>query len=57
MKFAVLGAGQWGTTFASYLAKQGHKISIWAREKEIVEDINKKKINNACEFRYSLFTE
>jgi glycerol-3-phosphate dehydrogenase (NAD(P)+) len=36
----VLGAGSWGTTLAALFARQGHEVSIWAREREIVEEIN-----------------
>jgi len=35
----VLGAGSWGTALARLLAKKGHRVSIWAREPEVVEEI------------------
>lgn len=41
MKFAVLGAGSWGTTLANLLCENGHTVKIWAREPEVVEGINK----------------
>ena len=31
MKAAVLGAGNWGTTFAQVLADAGTPVTIWAR--------------------------
>ena len=41
MKFAVIGAGSWGTTLANLLANNGHEVRLWAREPEVVEGINK----------------
>ena len=35
----VIGAGSWGTALAAVLAKKGHRVSIWAREPEVVRDI------------------
>ncbi|MEN2995285.1 MAG: NAD(P)H-dependent glycerol-3-phosphate dehydrogenase [Thermodesulfovibrio sp.] len=42
---AVIGAGSWGTTLASLLAKKGFDVIIWAREKEIAAAINSQKEN------------
>ncbi|MCS7215648.1 MAG: NAD(P)H-dependent glycerol-3-phosphate dehydrogenase [Thermodesulfovibrio sp.] len=42
---AVIGAGSWGTTLASLLAKKGFDVIVWAREKEVAEAINYKKEN------------
>ena len=41
MKFAVIGAGSWGTTLANLLSNNGHDVMLWAREPEVVEGINK----------------
>ena len=35
----VVGAGSWGTTVANLLAQQGSRVSIWAREPELIERI------------------
>jgi len=35
----VVGAGSWGTALAGVLAKKGHRVSIWAREPEVVSEI------------------
>jgi glycerol-3-phosphate dehydrogenase (NAD(P)+) len=35
----VIGAGSWGTALARLLAKKGHRVSIWAREPEVAEEI------------------
>ena len=38
---SVIGGGSWGTSFANYLADiKKFKVKIWAREREVVEDIN-----------------
>lgn len=39
-KFAVMGAGSWGTTFAKVLADGGNDVVLWARRDEVVEEIN-----------------
>ncbi|MDD3287889.1 MAG: NAD(P)-dependent glycerol-3-phosphate dehydrogenase [Alphaproteobacteria bacterium] len=39
--FGVIGGGAWGTALASALARAGRSVSIWAREAEVVEGINK----------------
>lgn len=45
MRFAVLGAGSWGTTLADLLCGNGHAVNIWAREKEVVDGINQQHNN------------
>lgn len=42
---AVIGGGSWGTTLAAMLADKNYDVSLWAYEKEIVEDIRKTGIN------------
>ncbi len=37
---SVIGAGSWGTTLACLLTEKGHEVSLWAREKEVVDEIN-----------------
>ena len=39
-KIAVVGAGSWGTTFAKLLADGGAEVSLWARRKELADEIN-----------------
>jgi len=45
-EIAVLGAGAWGTALAQMLAADGRKVRIWAREAELVEEINAQHTNS-----------
>ncbi len=45
MPVAVLGAGAWGTTLADLLARKGQEVRLWAREPEVVEGINRERVN------------
>ena len=38
-RFAVLGAGSWGTTFAKVLADSGREVTLWARRDQLAETI------------------
>ncbi|MEW5745653.1 MAG: NAD(P)H-dependent glycerol-3-phosphate dehydrogenase [Nitrospirota bacterium] len=42
---SVIGAGSWGTTLAALLAEKGYDVVLWAREAELVRDINEKRVN------------
>lgn len=44
-KYGIIGAGIWGTVFGNFLAKKGINVKIWAYEKEVKENINKKREN------------
>jgi len=46
MDVAVVGAGSWGTTLSHLLAEHGHRVRIWAREVEVVESINRERVNS-----------
>lgn len=45
-KIAVIGAGSWGTTLANLLGEKGHKVLLWAREKEVIDEINNTRENS-----------
>lgn len=45
MSVFVLGAGAWGTATANVLAAKNDNVTLYAREKEVVDSINKKKVN------------
>jgi glycerol-3-phosphate dehydrogenase (NAD(P)+) len=42
----VIGAGAWGTALAQALASDGRRVLLWAREPELVEEINAKRSNS-----------
>lgn len=44
-KISVLGSGSWGTALAIHLAKQGHSIYFWGRNKETIKEIETLKEN------------
>ena len=43
---AIVGAGAWGSALANVIASQGRQVIIWARENEVVENINRDRRNN-----------
>lgn len=45
MKAAVVGAGSWGTALSNVLAKNGVKVSLWARKPELAEIMSSKREN------------
>ena len=44
--FTVLGAGAMGTAMSYVLAFNGYDVLIWARRKEIADQINKERENS-----------
>ena len=42
----MVGAGAWGTALASVLARNGEDVALWAREREVVESINTRRVND-----------
>ncbi|MBW1679353.1 MAG: NAD(P)-dependent glycerol-3-phosphate dehydrogenase [Deltaproteobacteria bacterium] len=46
LAIGIIGAGSWGTTLATLLAYNGHKITIWVYEKELYENILKHRENH-----------
>ena len=45
-KMTVIWAGSWGTALAVLLGEKGYKVSLWARRKELADEINKKRENS-----------
>lgn len=45
LKVGVVGAGSWGTALARILADRGHAVEIWAREPEVVREIQEQREN------------
>jgi glycerol-3-phosphate dehydrogenase (NAD(P)+) len=42
----VVGAGAWGTALADLTARNGHATTLWAREEDVVADVNTNHTNN-----------
>ena len=42
----VIGAGAWGTALAQVMASQGQSVMLWAREPELVDEINRHRRNS-----------
>ena len=45
MKCAVVGGGAWGTALAHVLGTNGHDVTLWAREAEVVAAVNEQHQN------------
>jgi len=46
IQVTVLGAGAWGTSFATLLAHNGHNVKLWCFEQNVAHDIQKHRINH-----------
>lgn len=44
-KVGVIGAGAWGTALAQVMAGHGHHVRLWAREAEVIDAINRDRVN------------
>ena len=44
-RIAVVGGGAWGTALADLLARKGDTVTLWAREPEVVEAVNRQHTN------------
>lgn len=42
----ILGAGSWGSALGLVLAKKGIHVNLWARSKNLAENINKNRLNS-----------
>ena len=42
----VLGAGSWGTALAVHLARVGHDVTLWARDRALVDDMAARRSNS-----------
>src|SRR2546426_12301642 len=45
-RFAVVGAGAWGTALACHLARLEHAVTMWAYEPEVAEEITTRHSNS-----------
>lgn len=46
-RFAVIGAGAWGTALAAAAARAERKVTLYGRSRETVDDINQNRRNSA----------
>ncbi|MCC7043624.1 MAG: NAD(P)-dependent glycerol-3-phosphate dehydrogenase [Acidobacteria bacterium] len=44
---AVLGAGSWGTALAVHLGNAGHHVTLWGRDRTLVETVAASRVNGA----------
>ena len=44
-KIAVVGGGAWGTALAAHAARHDHEVMLWAREPDVVRDVNERSEN------------
>ena len=45
MKIAVIGSGAWGTALAIRLHKNGHQVTVWTYEKELIPEMEATRRN------------
>ena len=45
MKAAVIGSGAWGTALAIRLCKNGHDVTMWTFEKDLIEEMETTRKN------------
>ena len=45
-RFAVIGAGAWGTALACHVARLGHAVTMWAFESEVATEITEAHANS-----------
>ncbi len=45
MKVAVVGSGAWGTALSIRLHKNGHQVTLWTFEKDLIPQMEKERIN------------
>jgi len=45
-KFCVLGDGAWGCAVASVLSRNGHDVTVWGRQPERMEEMNRTHENS-----------
>jgi glycerol-3-phosphate dehydrogenase (NAD(P)+) len=42
---AVLGAGSWGTALAIHLGRIGHDVTLWGRDRALLDDMTTRRMN------------
>jgi glycerol-3-phosphate dehydrogenase (NAD(P)+) len=44
-RIAIIGAGNWGTALAILAARKGHPVTLWSRNANVVDSINRRQVN------------
>lgn len=44
-RVAVLGGGSWGTALSVHLARVGHDVRLWARDRRLVDEMSARRTN------------
>src|SRR6266850_7375844 len=45
-RFAVMGAGSWGTALSIVAGRAGHQVCLWSRNEQVVDEINRRHVNS-----------
>src|SRR5436309_7161484 len=45
-RVAIIGAGSWGTALGIVAGRAGHRVRLWARNRDVVEAINQRRVNS-----------
>jgi glycerol-3-phosphate dehydrogenase (NAD(P)+) len=45
-RIAIIGGGSWGTALAVVAARAGHDVSLWSRNSDVVDSINRQRVNS-----------
>ncbi|MBV9210430.1 MAG: NAD(P)-dependent glycerol-3-phosphate dehydrogenase [Acidobacteria bacterium] len=46
-RITVIGAGSWGTALSVIAGRAGHQVRLWSRNTEVVDEINRRRVNSA----------
>lgn len=46
-RIAIIGGGSWGTALAIVSARAGHDVTLWSRNRAVVEEVNREHVNSA----------
>jgi glycerol-3-phosphate dehydrogenase (NAD(P)+) len=51
---AIIGAGSWGTALGIIAGRAGHRVRLWSRNVEVVEAINRRRVNSVYLAQYEI---